>query len=81
MASSSALERVNLNLPLEARDRLRSLAKAAGQAEGAYARQLLLSAIEQAEGLEFRRTLEASRTADRRARDRQIAEAVERLRG
>ena len=83
MSSSSAasLERVNLNLPPIARDKLRSLAKAAGQPEGVYARELLLSALARAEAKEFRRQLEASRSPERRERDRQIATALERLRG
>jgi len=80
-ASSSALERVNLNLPPVARDKLRSLAKAAGQPEGVYARELLLSALARADAAEFRRRLEASRSPARRERDRQIATAIERLRG
>ncbi|HEY2516139.1 MAG TPA: hypothetical protein VGI39_34950, partial [Polyangiaceae bacterium] len=77
----TALARVNLNLPPPARDKLRALAKAAGQPEAVYARELLLSALERAEAAEFRRRLEASRTPERRERDRQIATALERLRG
>ena len=81
MASSAALERVNLNLPAEARERLRLLAKAAGQPEGVYARDLLVAALADAESSEFRRRLAASRTPERRERDRRIAGALERLRG
>ena len=80
-SSAAALERVNLNLPSEARDKLRALAKTAGQPEGVYARELLLSALARAEAAEFRRQLEASRSPARRERDRQIAGALERLRG
>lgn len=80
-SSSAALERVNLNLPQIARDKLRSLAKAAGQPEGVYARELLLSALARADAAEFRRRLEASRSPARRERDRQIATALERFRG
>lgn len=80
-SSSAALERVNLNLPTVARDKLRSLAKAAGQPEGVYARELLLSALDRADAAEFRRRLEASRSPARRERDRQIATALERFRG
>jgi hypothetical protein len=78
---SAALERVNLNLPPEARDRLRSLAKAAKEPEAVYARTLLVDAIDRAERDAFRRQLEASRTPERRARDRAIAAALERLHG
>jgi hypothetical protein len=80
-SSAAALQRLNLNLPSEARDKLRSLAKTAGQPEGVYARKLLLSALARAEAAEFRRRLEASRSPARRERDRQIADALERLRG
>jgi hypothetical protein len=78
---SSALQRVNLNLPPEARHRLRSLAKAAKKPEAVYARSLLVDAIERAERAAFRQRLEASRTPERRARDRAIAESLERLHG
>jgi hypothetical protein len=80
-SSTAAFERLNLNLPPEARNRLRSLAKTAGQPEGVYARELLLSALAREEAAEFRRRLEASRSPARRERDRQIAVAIERLRG
>lgn len=78
---SAALKRVNLNLPAEARARLQRLAKAADVPEATYARELLLQAIERAEAAEFRQRLLASRSPERRARDRQIASALERLRG
>jgi hypothetical protein len=81
MASSPALERVNLNLPSEARLRLKSLARAAHQPEGVYARDLLLAALEREEAAELRRRLEATRTSARRERDRAIAAGLERLRG
>jgi predicted DNA-binding protein len=80
-SSSAALERVNLNLPSEARDRLRSLAKTSGQPEGVYARELLLAALARAEAAELRRRIEASRSPERRERDRQIALGLEKLRG
>jgi hypothetical protein len=82
MASSSiALQRVNLNLPSEARHRLKSLARAARRPEGVYARELFLAALEREEAAELRRRLEATRTPERRARDRAIAAGLERLRG
>jgi hypothetical protein len=52
-----------------------------GQPEGVYARTLLVTALEEAAGDEFRRKLEASRTPERRERDRKIAVAIERWRG
>ncbi len=79
--SSTALERVNLNLPAIARTRLRSLAKAANRPEGAYARELLLAALDREETAHLRRRIEAARTPARRERDRAIALGLERLRG
>jgi hypothetical protein len=77
----TALERVNLNLPTDARERLKRLAAAAREPEATYARALLVDAIERAEGARFKKRLEASRTPQRRARDLEIAAGVERLRG
>jgi hypothetical protein len=78
---STALERVNLNLPSEARERLRRLAEAAHEPEAVFARDLLVAAIAQAERAHFRKRLEASRTPERRARDLEIAAALERPHG
>jgi hypothetical protein len=77
----SASERVNLNLPVQARKRRRALAKAANKPEGVFARALLVKAIDREERALFRKRLEASRTPERRARDLEIAAAVESLRG
>jgi hypothetical protein len=77
----AATERVNLNLPAQARERLRSLAKAANKPEAVLARSLLVKAIEREERAAFRRRLEASRTPERRARDIEIAAALEQVRG
>jgi hypothetical protein len=73
--------RVNVNLPADTRERLRSLAKAAKKPEGVFARTLLVKAIERAERAAFQQQLEASRTPERRARDLKIAAALEGLRG
>lgn len=77
----SALQRVNLNLPAAERQRLRDLAKAARAPEAAFARELLVDAIDRAERAQLRERLAASRTPARRARDLKIAKALERLRG
>jgi len=79
--SAAALKRVNLNLPLEERERLRSQARAAKRPEAVYARELLVDALARAERAAFRKRLEASRTPERRERDRVIAAALERLHG
>lgn len=78
---SSRLERLNLNLPGDARVRLKRLAKSSGETEARYARELLVDAIERSEKASFKRRLEASRTPERRARDLEIAAAIERFRG
>ena len=78
---AAALERVNLNLPTDARERLQRLAKAMKRSEGEYARDLMLDALDRAERAELRRKVTASRTPERRARDREISRALERLRG
>src|SRR5580658_2755525 len=45
MAYVATTERVNLNLPAPARERLRSLARAANKPEAVFARSLLVKAI------------------------------------
>jgi hypothetical protein len=79
--SMGATERVNLNLPGDARARLRELAKAAKKPEAVYARSLLVKAIDRAERAAFRQQLEASRTPERRARDLEIATSLEKIHG
>ena len=80
-SASTALERLNLNVPSDARHRLKSLARAAGQPEGVFARDLLLAALDREEEAELRRKLHAARTPARAERDRSIAAGLERLRG
>jgi hypothetical protein len=60
---------------------LQRLAEAAEVPEAVYARELLLKALDRAEATSFRQRLDAARTPERRERDRQIASALERLRG
>jgi hypothetical protein len=79
--ASASLERVNVNLPVEVRDRLRSLAKAEKKPEAVVARSLLVDAIDRAERTAFQRRLRESRTPERRERDLVIAAALERLHG
>jgi hypothetical protein len=77
----AASKRVNLNLPADARQRLRDLAKAANEPDAVYARSLLLRAINRAERAAFKQRLGASRTPERRARDLEIAKSLEKLNG
>jgi hypothetical protein len=75
------MERVNLNLPAEARAKMRALAKERGVTEAEYAREIVLAGISRAE-LELVATkVRLSRTPARRALDRQTIEALEKLRG
>ncbi len=75
------MERLNLNLPAEARERLRTLARGASRREAEYARELLLRAIEAEEREDFAREMDAATTPALRERLRTIAGAMEKLRG
>ena len=75
------MERLNMNLPAEARASLVRLAKVAKKREAEYARELLLGAIGRAEREQMARECLATYTPARRARERKIAAAMERLRG
>ncbi len=75
------MERVNLNLEAADRVRLRRLARRAHVREAELVRALLLRAIEQAERDDVVVRVNRAQTAARRARDRQIAHALEKLRG
>lgn len=80
-ASEDALERVNLNLPTDQRDRLKRLAARLKRTEGELARELLVEALDRKEREQMAEAIAASRTPERRARDLLIARAMERLRG
>ena len=75
------MERLNMNLPSAAKKSLGRLAKAAKRREAEYARDLLVKAIEDAEREALFDQLAVAQTPERRARDRQIALAMEKLRG
>lgn len=75
------MERLNLNLPADARQRLRVLAKAASRREAELARDLLVHAIEAAERESFAREMEAAMTPALRERLAAIASGMEKLRG
>ena len=64
------MERLNLNIPADARARLRRIAQAASRTESEVARDLLLSGIAQSERDTF--YLEVSRGLTARQRQRQI---------
>jgi len=75
------MERINLNIPSEARKRIARLAKKSNLREGEYLRELVLRALKEVERKEFIARVAVSRTPERRARDLEIADAIERLRG
>ena len=75
-----ALERINLNLPTEARRALLGIAKRLRKTESAVARELLLEAIERARREEFYRQAEGSMTPDLRRRQLEIVDAFEKAR-
>jgi hypothetical protein len=75
------VERINLNIPKEDRARLKRLAVRAHRTEGELARELLLRALGEVEREEFARAIAAAQTPERRARDRVIARALEKLHG
>lgn len=75
------LERINLNVPPEARKRIRAVAKRLKRTESEVARQLLLDGLRHAEREAFFRQVAEELTPDARARMIEIAEAFERLDG
>jgi hypothetical protein len=75
------MERLNLNVPPEARVTLRRLAKLAKLREAEMARELLLRAIDRAEREEFFRDMRENMTPEARTRLRAINAAMEKLRG
>ena len=83
MVSSSrmALERINLNVPADARLRLRAVAKRLKRTESEVARELFLAGLQQAERDAFYRRVGEEMTPEVRRRMLEIAEAFEKLDG
>lgn len=75
------MERLNLNIPSEARKRLRRLARAASRTESEVARDLLVGAIAQSERQAFYRKVAENTTDEHRKRMIQIQQAFEALDG
>lgn len=76
-----ALERINLNVPEEARKRLKAVAKRLGRTETEVARELFLRGLGMAERAEFYERVSAEMTPEIRQRMIKIAEALERING
>jgi predicted DNA-binding protein len=75
------LERINLNVPPEARKRLRVVAKRLGRTETEVARELFLDGLARAEREQFYHRAASEVTLQVRERIVQIAEAMERING
>ncbi len=75
------MERLNLNIPAEARARLRVMAAANGRKEGELARELLLDALDRAQREEFFRRVAQAQSPELRARLLEITNAMEQSRG
>jgi hypothetical protein len=75
------MERINLNVPSDAREQLRAMAARAGRTEAEIARTLLLDALDRARREEFYRRVAEAQSPELHARDLQLLRAFERLDG
>ena len=75
------VERLNLNIPLETRDRIRRIAERRQLKEAEAARELLMSAVEREEREEFYRQMERSQSPELRQRLRALTTAMDELGG
>lgn len=75
------LERINLNVPSDARRRLRAVAKRIGRTESEVARELFLDGLGRAERDQFYEKVASEMTPEIRGRMIEIAEALERING
>jgi hypothetical protein len=75
------LERINLNVPVDVRRRLREMAAQTGRTEAEVARSLLIGALDRAHREELYRRVGEAYTSRLRARDLKILRAFERLDG
>lgn len=78
-SSEDLMERLNLNIPSEARARLRRLAKAAARTEAEVARDLLVAAIGRSERESFFAQVAASATDKVQKRELAVLVAFESL--
>ena len=75
------MERINLNVPSDVRQRLREMASRSGRTESEMARALLVSALDGAFREAFYRQVAEAHSPELRARDLDILRAFERLDG
>lgn len=75
------MERINLNIPKEARKRLKTVARRTGRTESETARMLLLEALDRAEREQFYAEVKEAQTAELRERQIDMIAAYEKHRG
>ncbi len=75
------MERLNLNIPTETREKIRRIAERKQVKEAEAARELLVSAVEREEQEEFYRQMERSQTPELRQRLRALTIAMDELGG
>jgi predicted DNA-binding protein len=76
-----ALERINLNVPSELRQRLHAMAKRLKKTESEVARELLMEGLRRREKEQFYRRVSEQMTPELRARLLEVAGAFERVDG
>jgi len=77
----TSLGRINLNVPVEARRRLRAVAKYVGRTESEVARELLLEGLGRREREQFYEKVASEMTPAIRKRMLEVAEALEHING
>jgi hypothetical protein len=80
-SSGMSLERINLNVPAEARKRLKVVARRLRKTETEVARELFLDALSRAERKQFYEQVASEMTPAIRERMIEVAEALERING
>jgi predicted DNA-binding protein len=75
------MERINLNIPEDARKRLKTVARRTGRTESETARALLLDALDRAEREDFYAEVAEAQTMEIRERQIDMIAAYEKLRG
>jgi len=76
-----SLERINLNVPSDARKRLKAVAKQVGRTEAEVARELLLEGLDRVERDRFYARVAEEMTPAIRQRMIAVAEALEKING
>lgn len=75
------MERLNLNVPRETREKLKRLASLADRREAELARELLVRAVEEEERRAIRERFASALNPKLRSRLREISRGMEKLRG